>query len=51
MAVAMLAMTLLWGLQQFGVMPRVVDGLWFSLLGSALTVGVGMFSAARRRRR
>jgi hypothetical protein len=25
-----------------------VDGLWFSLIGSAITVGVGMASAAVR---
>ena len=43
-------MTVLWALQQFGLTPRLVDGLWFSLIGSAITVGVGMASAAVRSR-
>jgi hypothetical protein len=41
-------MTLLWAAQQFGVMERRVDALWFSLIGSAVTVAVGMASAALR---
>ena len=48
MAVAIALMTLLWSAQQFGLMPKVVDTLWFSLLGSAVTVGVG--TAASRLR-
>jgi hypothetical protein len=41
-------MASLWAAQQFGVIPRVVDTLWFALLGSAITVGVGTLSAALR---
>jgi Na+/proline symporter len=48
MATAILVMTVLWASQQFGFTPRLVDGLWFSLVGSAITVGVGMASAALR---
>jgi SSS family transporter len=48
MATAILVMTVLWASQQFGVTPRLVDGLWFSLIGSAITVSVGMASAAVR---
>jgi Na+/proline symporter len=48
MAFAILAMTSVWALQQFGFVEKVVDGLWFSLFGSALTVIVGMASAAVR---
>ena len=50
MATAILVMTVLWASQQFGVTPRLVDGLWFSLIGSAITVSVGMASAAVRSR-
>lgn len=48
MAVAIVTMASLWALQQFGVMPKVVDTLWFALLGSAVTVAVGTASAAIR---
>jgi Na+/proline symporter len=48
MATAILVMTVVWASQQFGVTPRLVDGLWFSLIGSAITVSVGMASAAVR---
>ncbi|NJD11102.1 MAG: hypothetical protein FIB01_11940 [Gemmatimonadetes bacterium] len=48
MAVAILAMTMLWALQQFGAMPKLVDGLWFSQFGSVLTVGVGTASDSLR---
>ena len=48
MGVAIAAMAALWALQQFGAMTKVVDPLWFSLIGSALTVVVGMVSAAMR---
>lgn len=47
MAVAMTALFLLWAAQQFGVIPRLVDPLWFSLLGSIITLAVGGFSAMR----
>lgn len=45
MGIAIAAMASLWAAQQFGVIPRVVDTLWFALLGSAITVSVGMLSA------
>jgi SSS family transporter len=48
MATAIAVMALLWASQQFGIVPRFVDGLWFSLIGSAITVGVGMTSASLR---
>jgi len=48
MATAIGVMTVLWASQQFGVVPRLVDGLWFSLIGSAITVGVGLASARVR---
>ena len=50
MAVAIALMAALWSAQQFGWIPRVVDSLWFSLLGSAVTLAVGMGLAAVRRR-
>lgn len=46
--VAVVAMTTLWALQTFGGIERVVDTLWFALIGSALTVLVGLASAALR---
>jgi hypothetical protein len=48
MGTAIVVMTVLWASQQFGITPRLVDGLWFSLVGSAITVGVGMTSATLR---
>lgn len=48
MAVAIVVMTALWAAQQFGLMSRVVDTLWFSLIGSTITVAVGSASAALR---
>ncbi|MBI4409619.1 MAG: sodium/solute symporter [Gemmatimonadetes bacterium] len=58
MAVAIALMTTLWAAQQFALLPRVfpgapgriVDTLWFALLGSAITVAVGMASARLRAR-
>jgi hypothetical protein len=44
-------MAALWGAQQFGVIPRLVDGLWFALIGSVITVAAGTASAALRPRR
>jgi Na+/proline symporter len=41
MSVTIVAMTLLWAAQQFGVMPKVVDTLWFALIGSVVTLVVG----------
>jgi solute:Na+ symporter, SSS family len=46
--VAVVLMTTLWGLQTFGVIDRLVDTLWFALIGSALTVAVGLTSSALR---
>jgi solute:Na+ symporter, SSS family len=50
MGIAVAAMAALWAAQQFGAMPRVVDTLWFALIGSAITVAVGEASARLRRR-
>jgi Na+/proline symporter len=50
MAVAIALMGSLWAAQQFGAIPRVIDSLWFSLLGSAVTLVVGMSLAAIRGR-
>jgi solute:Na+ symporter, SSS family len=47
-ATAIIFMGVLWAAQQFGVMERRVDGLWFALIGSVITVMVGMLSAAVR---
>jgi hypothetical protein len=35
MGVAIALMASLWAAQQFGAMPKVVDTLWFSLLGGS----------------
>jgi hypothetical protein len=43
-------MAALWAAQQFGWMPKVVDSLWFSLLGAAVTLAVGTGVAAVRGR-
>lgn len=45
MATAIVLMASLWAAQQFGVIDKVVDGLWFSLIGSAIVVAVGSISA------
>lgn len=48
---AIVVMATLWAAQQFGWGPfevRRIDGLWFSLIGSAVTLAVGMASAALR---
>lgn len=50
MAVAIALMAALWAAQQFGAIPKVIDSLWFSLLGSAVTLIVGMGLAALRGR-
>jgi SSS family transporter len=42
-------MALLWAAQQFQWIPKYVDSLWFSLIGSAITVVVGSLSANLRR--
>jgi Na+/proline symporter len=48
MAVAVAGMAALWALQQFGAIPKVIDTLWFALLGSAITVAVGSAMARLR---
>lgn len=48
MAIAVALMTSLWATQQFGVIPKVVDTLWFALIGSAVTVAAGSLSSALR---
>ena len=47
-ACAVVIMTTLWAAQQFGAMPRIVDSLWFALIGSAITVAIGSLSARIR---
>lgn len=44
MSVAIVTVACLWASQQFGAIPVLVDGLWFSLLGSAITLAVGLGS-------
>lgn len=48
MGTAIAAMTVLWAVQQFGIVDRFVAGLWFALIGSIITVTVGMLSAKIR---
>lgn len=45
---AVVIMTGLWVIQTFGVITPVVDTLWFALIGSVLTVAVGLSSAVLR---
>lgn len=47
-ATALAVMAALWAVQQFGVTPRWVDTLWFALIGSAITIAVGLASHAVR---
>jgi SSS family transporter len=49
MSVAIGAMTLLWALQQWQIIPKRVDTLWFALIGSVVTLLVGTASARLRR--
>jgi SSS family transporter len=48
MASALVIMGALWACQQFGAIPRIIDTLWFALLGSLLTIAIGMTSARLR---
>jgi SSS family solute:Na+ symporter len=48
MSTAIALMAALWALQQFGIIEKVVDGFWFALIGSAITVAVGTLSARIR---
>lgn len=44
-SVAIVAMTALWAVQEAHVIPKLVDTLWFSLIGSAITIVVGWISS------
>ncbi len=48
MAIAIAAMGALWVAQTFLGLPAAINTLWFSLLGSALTVAIGWTSARIR---
>ena len=48
--VAVVLMTALWAAQTFGAIEPVADTLWFALIGSTITVAVGLLSAAVRSR-
>jgi SSS family transporter len=48
MAAAIVLMAAIWAMQQFGAMERVVDPLWFSLIGSVITIVVGSVSSRIR---
>jgi SSS family transporter len=48
MSTAIAIMAMLWAIQQFGIVDRFVAGLWFALIGSVITLVVGMSSAAIR---
>jgi SSS family transporter len=48
MAAAIAVMTVIWAVQQFGIVPRFIDSLWFSLIGSVITVLVGVSSSRLR---
>lgn len=50
-AVTIVLMTALWAVQEFGVIPKRVDTLWFALIGSVITVAVGLLSHAAHGRR
>lgn len=45
---AVLAMISLWVLQREGIIPPLVNTLWFACIGSLLTVGVGFVSSRLR---
>lgn len=47
---AVAVMAALWSIQQFGVVDRFINGLWYALIGSVVTVSVGLLSAALRSR-
>lgn len=49
-AVTIVLMTALWAVQQFGVIDKRVDTLWFALIGSVITLAVGLASHAMRGR-
>jgi SSS family solute:Na+ symporter len=47
-ATAIVVMTGLWAAQQFQLVPRRIDALWFALIGSAITLAVGSLTASVR---
>jgi SSS family transporter len=47
--VAIAALFALWAAQQFGAIPRLIDPLWFSLVGALIALAVGEASARLRR--
>jgi solute:Na+ symporter, SSS family len=48
MGTAIVLMAILWSIQKFGVVEPIVNGLWFALIGSTITVIVGETSARLR---
>ncbi|HEY0673617.1 MAG TPA: sodium:solute symporter [Longimicrobiales bacterium] len=48
MGTAIVLMALLWALQKFGMIEPLVAGFWFALIGSLITLMVGMASARFR---
>ena len=48
MGTAITLMAVLWAIQKFGVVEPIVNGLWFALIGSTITVLVGTLSAKIR---
>lgn len=48
MGTAIVLMVVLWSIQKFGVIEPVVNGLWFALIGSLITLAVGTASARLR---
>ena len=48
MGTAIVLMAILWSIQKFGVVEPIVNGLWFALIGSTITVIVGELSARVR---
>ena len=47
-AAAVAVMAALWSIQQFGVVDRFMNGLWYALVGSIVTVSVGLLSSRLR---
>ena len=48
MGTAIVAMATLWAVQKFNVIDPVLNGLWFALVGSLITFGIGSLSAQLR---
>jgi hypothetical protein len=48
MGTAIACMATLWAVQKFGVVEPLVNGLWFALIGSLITLLVGEASARLR---